>query len=125
MLGVHVGGPKCAYVKDARRMSYIYRHMINLVFSIVVRGSPSRLADVKVLESGARDNHVLCGSEEYQSEAIVASFLVQIVFPDCWPKIPSSNQNIYIGFGASVIQNFEFVVKGILGCVIFVSSSGA
>ena len=42
-----------------------------------------------MLESGAsdnHDNHVLCGSEGYQSETIVACFLVQIVFPDCWGK---------------------------------------
>ena len=40
--------------------------MINMVFGIEIRGSPSRLVDIKVLESGARDNHVLCGSELYQ-----------------------------------------------------------
>ena len=60
--------------------------MTNLVFRIEIRGSPSRLVDIKVLESGARDNHVLCGSEGYQSEAIVACFLVQTVFSDCWAK---------------------------------------
>ena len=56
-------------------MSSIYDN-INLVFSIEIRGLSSRLLDVKVLESGARDNHVLCVSEGYQSEAIVACFLV-------------------------------------------------
>ena len=81
MVRVDIGGPQCAYVKDARRMSSIYQNMINLVFSIEIRGSPSRLVDIKVLESGARDNHVLCGSEGYQSEAIVACFLVQTVLP--------------------------------------------
>ena len=54
----------------------------SLLVSIEIGGSPSRLVDIKVLESGARDNHVLCGSEGYQSEAIVACFLVQIVFSD-------------------------------------------
>ena len=58
--------------------------MINLVLIIKIRGSPSRLVDIKVLESGARNNHVLCGSEGYQSEAIVACFVVQTV--DCWTK---------------------------------------
>ena len=67
-------------------MSYIYHNMINLVFSIEIRGSPSRHVDIKVLESGARDNHVLCGSEGYQFEAIVACFLVQTVFTYCWAK---------------------------------------
>ena len=93
-------------------MSTIYNNMINLVFSIEIRGSPSRLVDIKVLESGARDlsqheqsdfrieirglpsrlvdiavlesgardKHFLCGSEGYQSEAIVACFLMQTVF---------------------------------------------
>ena len=42
--------------------------------------------NIKVLESGARDNHVLCGSKGYQSDAIVASVLVQTVFSDCWAK---------------------------------------
>ena len=70
------GGPKCAY-KDVWRISSIYHNMINLVFSIEIRRSPSRLVDIKVLESGARD--VLCGSEGYQSEAIVACFSVQYV----------------------------------------------
>ena len=73
---VDVGGPQCAYVKDARRMSSIYHNMINLVFTIKIRGSSSRLVDIKVLESGASDDHVLCGSEGYQSEAIVACFFV-------------------------------------------------
>ena len=41
-----------------------------------IRGSLSRLVDIKVLESGASDNHVLCGSEGYQSEAIVARLLI-------------------------------------------------
>ena len=68
---MNVGELQCAYVKDARRMSSIYQNMINLVFSIEIRGSPSRLVDIKVLESGTSDNHVLCGSEGYQSEAIV------------------------------------------------------
>ena len=72
---VDVSGPQCAYVMDARRMSSIYHNMINLVFSIEIRGSPSRLVDIKVLKSGARDNHVLCGSEGYQAEAIVACFI--------------------------------------------------
>ena len=76
---VDVGGPQCAYVKNARRMSSIYHNMINLVFSIEISGSPSRLMDIMVLESGASDNHVLCGSEGYQSEANVACFLVQTV----------------------------------------------
>ena len=67
-------------------MSFIYHNMINLVFSIESRRSPSRLVDIKVLESDARDNHVLCGCEGYQSEAIVACFLVQTVFPDYWVK---------------------------------------
>ena len=57
-------------------LSSIYHNMINQVFSIAIRGLPSRLVDINVLESGARDNHVLCGSEGYQSEAIVACFLV-------------------------------------------------
>ena len=83
MVRVDVGGPQRAYVKDARRMSSIYHNMINLVFSIAIRGSPSRLMDIKMLKSGATDNHVLCGNEGYQSEAIVACFLVQTVFPDC------------------------------------------
>ena len=60
--------------------------MINLVLSIEIRKSPSRLVDIKLLESGARDNHVLCGSKGYQSEAIVACFLVQTEFSDCWAK---------------------------------------
>ena len=80
VVGVHVGGPKCAHVKDASCMSSIYHNMINLVFSIEIRGSPSRFVDIKVLESGTSDNHVLCGSEGYQSEAIVGCFLVQTVF---------------------------------------------
>ena len=67
-------------------MSFIYHNMINLVISIKIRGSPIRLVDIEVLESGARDNHVLCGSEGCQSEAIVACFLVQTVFPDCWAE---------------------------------------
>ena len=50
--------------------------MINLVFSIEIRGLPSRLVNIAVLEPSARGNHVLCGSEGYQSEAIVAYFLV-------------------------------------------------
>ena len=33
-------------------------------------------------------------------------------------RVKIANQNFYIESGASVIQNFEFVVKGILGCVI-------
>ena len=98
--------------------------MINLVFSI---GSPSRLVDIKV-EFGARNNHVLCGSEGYQSEAIVACFLVQTVLSDCWAKntlsphfrVKIANYHFYIGSGAFVTQNFEFVVKGILGCVILI-----
>ena len=61
-------------------MSSIYRNMINLVLSIEIRGLPSRLLDIAVLESGAKD---LCGSEGYQSEAIVACFPVRTVFPDC------------------------------------------
>ena len=73
---VDVGGPQCAYVKDARRMSSIYHSMTNMFFSIKIRGSPSPLVDVKLLVSGASDNHVLCGSEGYQSEATVACFLV-------------------------------------------------
>ena len=64
-------------------MSSIYRNMINLVLSIEIRGLPSRLLDIAVLESGAKD---LCGSEGYQSEAIVACFPVQTVLPDCWAK---------------------------------------
>ena len=87
-----------------------------------------RLVDIKVLKSGARNNHVLGGSEGYQSEAIIACFLVQTVFTDCWAKntfsphfrVKIANQNLYIGSGASVIQKFEFVVKGILGCVILI-----
>ena len=67
-------------------MSSIYHNMINLVFSIEIRGSPSHLLDINMLESGARDNHVLCGSEGYQSEAIVACFLVQTVISDFWAK---------------------------------------
>ena len=102
--------------------------MINLVFSIEIRGSPNRLVDIKVLESGARDNHVLCGSEGYQSEAIVACFIVQTVFLESWAKntfsphfrVKIASWNFYIESGVSVIQNFEFVVKGILGCVILI-----
>ena len=56
------------------------------IFSIEIRGSPSRLVDIKLLQSGARDNHVLCGCEKYQSEAIVWCFLLQTVFPICWAK---------------------------------------
>ena len=95
-------------------MSSIYQNMINLVFSIEIRGSPSRLVDIKVLESGARDNHVLCGSEGYQSEAIVACFLVQTVLPSL-PTFALKSPT-----RASVIRNFELVVKGILGCVILI-----
>ena len=81
-----------------------------------------------MLKSGARDKHGLCGSEGYQSEDIIACFPVQTVFPDCWAKntysahfcVKFAKQNFYIGAGASVIQNFEFVVKGILGCVILI-----
>ena len=109
-------------------MSPIYHNMIILVFSIEIRGSPSHLVDIKVQESGARDNPVLCGSEGYQSEAIVACFLAQTVLPDCWAKNTFSphfrfkiaNQNFYIGSGAFFILNFDFVVKGILGCVILI-----
>ena len=66
-------------------MSSIY-HKINLVLRVEIRGLTSRLVDIAVLDSGARDNHVLCGSEGYQSEVIVACFLVQTVFSDCWAK---------------------------------------
>ena len=45
--------------------------MINLVFSIEIRGSSSHLVDIKMLESRAGDNHVVCGSEGYQSEEIL------------------------------------------------------
>ena len=59
VVGVYVGGPKCAHVNNAWRMSFIYHSMINLGFSTEMRVSPSRLVDIKMLESGARDNHVL------------------------------------------------------------------
>ena len=51
-----------------------------------LRGSPSRLVDIKLLESGASGNRVLCASAGYLPEAIVACFLVQTVFSDCWAK---------------------------------------
>ena len=97
-------------------------HHSRLVFSIKIRGLPSRLVDIALLESGARDSHVLCGSEVYQSEAIVACFLVHTVFPDCGAKktfsahfrVKIANQHFNICSGASVIQNLEFVVKGVL-----------
>ena len=63
-------------------MSSIYH---NMVFSIEIEGLPSRLVDITV-ESGTRDNHVLCDSEGYQYEATVACFLVQTEFPDCLAK---------------------------------------
>ena len=88
-------------------MSSIYHNMINLVFSIEIRGSPSRLVDIALLESGARDINVLCGSGGYQSEAIGACFPVQTVFLDCWAKNALS-------------RFFYFVVKDILGCVILI-----
>ena len=89
--------------------------MINMVLSIEIKGLPIRLVDIAVLESGARHSHVTC-------------FSVQTVFSDCWAKNTFSshfrvkivNQNFYIGSGASVIQNFEFVGKSILGCVILI-----
>ena len=40
MVAVNVGGPKYAHVTDARCMSFIYHNMINLVFSIEIRGLP-------------------------------------------------------------------------------------
>ena len=58
-------------------MSSIYHSMINLVLSVQVRGLTSRLLDMAVLETDARDNRVLSGSEGYLSEAIVACFPVQ------------------------------------------------
>ena len=53
---------------------------------------------------------------------------VLTVLPDCWAKNTFSplfrvkivNQNLNVGSGASVIQNFEFAVKGFLGCVILI-----
>ena len=112
-------------------MPSIFYNMINLVLSIEIRGLSSRLMDITVLESGARNNHVLCGSERYhQFEAIVACFPVQTVFPDCWKKnifshhfrVKIAYQNFNIGSKAYVIQNFtslqNFFVKGILRCVL-------
>ena len=54
-------------------MSSINHNMINLVLSVEIRALPSRLVDIAVLESGAR---IRVCSEEYQSEEIVACFLV-------------------------------------------------
>ena len=113
---------RTAYVKDPRRMSSIYHNMINPVFSIEIRGSPSRLVDIKVLESDARDNHVLCGSEGYQSEAIVACFLVQIVFSDCWAKntfsphfrVKIANQNFNIRSGHLLYRTSSLSYKASL-----------
>ena len=108
------------------RMLYACRPSITIWFLAFRSGN--RLVDIKVLKSGARDNHVLCSNEGYQSEATVACFPMQAVFSDCWAKNPFSThfrikiakQNFYIGSGSSVIQNLEFVVKGILGCVILI-----
>ena len=91
---------------------------LDLVFSIEIRGSKSRLVNIAVLESGATDNHLLCGSEEYQSEGIAACFPMHTVLPDGWAKntfsphflVKIANQDFNIGSGTSVIQNFEFVM---------------
>ena len=88
-------------------MPSIYHNMINLVFSIEIRGSPSRLVDIKVLVSGATDNHILCASEGYQSEAIVPCFLAQTVFSDYWAKNTFSS-------------HIRVKIIGIPGCVIFI-----
>ena len=96
-------------------MSCIYHNMIKLVFSSEIRGLPSRLVNIAVLESGARVNHVLCGSEGYQFEVIVASFPLQTLFADCWAKNTYLRVKIVIqnfNIGSSDLQSFEFVVKG-------------
>ena len=97
----------------------MYHNMINLVLTIEISGLPSRLVDIAVLESGARDNNVLCGSEGYHSEAIVDCFPVQTVFPDCWAKntlslhfrVKIANENFNIRSGAYVIQNFIYMYR--------------
>ena len=56
------------------------------------------------------------------------SLAFSTVFPDCWAKnifspqlrVKIVNQNFNIRSGASIIQNIELVIQGILGCVILI-----
>ena len=57
-------------------MSSIYHKMINLVFSIEIKGSPSRLVDIKVLESGDR----VSSSKSVVIRGIFSIFIGMFVF---------------------------------------------
>ena len=87
MVRVDVGGPQCAYVKDARRMSSIYQNMINLVFSIEIRGSLSCFVDIRVLEA----TMFYAAAKDTSLKPLSLVFSCRLCFPTVGPKIPKAS----------------------------------
>ena len=116
---VDVGRPQCAYVKDARRMSSIYHNMINLVLSQVVLWILWCWNLVLVIT-------MFCtASKDTSLKPLSLVFSCRLCFPTVGPKIPSL-ATFALKSPTSILYRIwgicytEFVVQGILGCVILI-----
>ena len=65
-------------------MSSVYHNMINLVLSIAIRGLPSRLVDIAVLES-----IFFAAAKDISLKPLSLVFPCRLGFPTVGPKIPS------------------------------------